>query len=189
MRLPLFEIDLDALPTGNTIDWAPRGNPLSVMLKLSPDAMPGIWALDECAMHRPAGLLHTTIQPVGDRSWITDRDIEATKRILSRVRYAPFLLLFDRVEGGETMTLRGGNQNCVAQDFRLAILDALSSHFRWLPGYRLDPYMTLDDRSHGRPGRMLAQPIAWFIEEFALVESSHGGTCHIEHGRWRLRED
>lgn len=188
MRLPLFDSGLDSPGNSRDLDWAPRGNPLSVMLKLSGDAMPGIWSLTERSRHRSAALLHTTIQPVGDRSWITDRDIEATKRILARVRYAPFLLLFDRIEGGETMALRGGNQNCVAQDFRLAILDALALHFRWLPGYRLDPHMTLDDRGDGRPGRLLTQPIAWFIEEFALVESSHGGTCHIEHGRWRLRE-
>ena len=61
-----------------------------------------------CARTRPPELLHTLIQPIGDRSWITDADIEATRRALSRVRHGPFLMLFDHIEGGETLSLRSG---------------------------------------------------------------------------------
>jgi hypothetical protein len=86
------------------------------------------------------------------------------------------------------MSLSGGTRNYIAQDFRLAILDALFTHYERLPSYRLDPHMTLDYRGDRR-GRMLDRPIAWMIEDFSLIESVHGETRHIELGRWQLRED
>jgi 2'-5' RNA ligase len=98
-------------------------------------------------------------------------------------------MLFDRIEGGATMALSGGSRNCAAQDFRFAILDALFGHFERLPAYECTPHMTIDDSGSGRPGRLLAQPIVWLVEEFVLVESVHGETRHVEWGRWRLRED
>lgn len=194
MRSPLFETDLDtrAEVVGAGVDgagWVPRGNAIYVMLKPSADLARNVRALDETIPGRPPDLLHTIIQPIGDRSWITDADIEATRRALARVRHAPFLMLFDRIEGGDSLSLRGGIRNCAAQEFRLVILDALFGHFERLPAYRLHPHMTVNDRGGGRPGRLLAQPIAWLVDEFVLVESVHGETRHVELGRWRLRED
>lgn len=162
-------------------------NMLYVVLKPSVELGRAVWNFPETATSRPPELLHVTIQPIGSRNWITDADIDATRRALSRIRYAPFLMLFDRIEGGTSMALRGGIQNCVAQDFRLAVLDALSGHFRQLPRYDLRPHMTLNYRGEAH-GRLLDQPIAWLIEEFQLIESVHGETRHIEWGHWRLKE-
>jgi 2'-5' RNA ligase len=161
-------------------------NMVYVVLKPSAALADRISRFEDTTRTRPSNLLHTTIQPIGSRQWLTDADIELTCRTLARVRYEPFLLRFDRIEGGDHRTLCGGDlDNPAAQDFRLAVIDALSSHFRWLPAYRLHPHMTLDYRSRG-PGRLLDQPIAWLIEEFMLIESVHGETRHIEWGRWRL---
>lgn len=187
MRFPLFDLGVDQRSHGAS-SWAPRDNMLYVMAKPPAQLQRTIGALAEVAGNRSPELLHTTIQPLGDRSWLTDADIAAACRRLSSVRYAPFIMLFDRIEGGDSMALSGGSRNCAAQDFRLAILDALFGHFRQLPAHHLDPHMTLDYRG-GRPGRLLDQPIAWLVEEFVLVESIHGETRHIEWGRWRLRED
>lgn len=188
MRFPLFDLGLDEAPDRGA-SWSPAGNRLYVMAKPSAELARTIHGLDECAPQRDAGLLHSTVQLVGDRSWLTDADIEAACRHLARVRYAPFLMLFDRIEGGSTMSLSGGSRNCAAQDFRLAILDALFGHFQRLPSYDALPHMTIDDRGNGRPGRLLDQPIAWLVEEFMLVESVQGETRHILWGRWNLRED
>lgn len=187
MRFPLYHPEIAGRPDAGT-RHAPRDNLVSVMLKPSAELARSLWALEESARSRPPELLHTIIQPVGDRSWLTDADLDAAGRALSRLRYAPFLMLFDRIEGGEDMALSGGTRNCAAQDFRLAVLDALFGHFRQLPAYHLHPHMVLDDRG-GRPGHVLDRPIAWLVEEFALVESIHGETRHVELGRWRLRED
>ncbi len=188
MRFPLFDADLATQASGARASVPPRGNGIYVMLKASPALVRHVWDFEETARSRPPELLHMTIQPVGDRSWITDADIEATCAALSRLRYAPFVMQFDRIEGGETMSLSGGTRNYIAQDFRLAILDALFTHYERLPSYRLDPHMTLDYRGHPR-GRLLDRPIAWMIEDFSLIESVHGETRHIELGRWQLRED
>ncbi|HEY1124607.1 MAG TPA: hypothetical protein VGE65_03165 [Sphingobium sp.] len=188
MRFPLFDLDTLQSP-GAAPSWSPGGSKLYVMAKPAPELARVVHRLDECADHRPPALLHSPIQLVGDRSWLTDADIAAACRHLSRVRYAPFLMLFDRIEGGERMMLSGGNRNCAAQDFRLAILDALFGHFERLPAYDATPHMTIDDHGRGRPGRLLDQPIAWLVEEFMLVESVQGDTRHVEWGRWRLRDD
>ena len=188
MRFPLFDFGLDEAPDRDG-SWSRGGNRLYVMAKPAAELAHMIHGLDACAPERPAELLHSTVQLVGDRSWLTDADIEAACRHLARVRYAPFLMLFDRVEGGNTLALSGGSRNCAAQDFRLAILDALFGHFERLPVYNSPPHMTIDYRGLGRPGRLLDQPIAWLVEEFMLVESVQGETRHIEWGRWRLRED
>ncbi|MFT3964608.1 MAG: hypothetical protein QM690_01840 [Sphingobium sp.] len=189
MQFPLFDAGLAAHLHEDGAPPSPPGNIVHVMLKPSGDLAERISKLGGNDRNRGADLLHTTIQPIGDRRWITDADIEATGRALSQLRYPPFLMMFDRMEGGESMALRGGDLgNPAAQDFRLAVLDMLSSHFRRLPAYHFHPHMTLDHRG-GRPGRLLDQPIAWLIEEFMLVESAHGGTHHIEWGRWRLRGD
>jgi len=202
MRFPLYHPAIDGPALAGRPDAgasrAPRETTVrdtmvSVMLKPSAELARSLAHLEDGARARPPELLHTVIQPVGDRSWLTDADIEAAGRALSRLRYSPFLMLFDRiedrrVEGGAGMALSGGTRNCAAQDFRLAVLDALFGHFRQLPSYRLHPHMTLDDRG-GRPGHLLDRPVAWLVEEFALVESVHGETRHVEHGRWRLRGD
>jgi len=188
MRFPLFETGVETHAEGHA-GWSPRGNPIHLMLKPPADLAERVARLDESQRSRPPEILHTLLQPVGDRSWITDADIEATRRALSRVRHAPFLMLFDRIEGGETMALRGGIQNCAAQEFRLVVLDALFSHYERLPTYRLDPHMIVHDRGEGRPGRLLAQPIAWLVDEVVLVETMLGETRHVELGRWRLTGD
>ena len=188
MRFPLFDADLATQAGGVRPGSTLRGNGIYVMLKASPALVRHVWDFEERSRCRPPELLHTTIQPVGDRSWITDADIEATCAALSRVRYAPFVLQFDRIEGGESMSLCGGSQNYVAQDFRLPILDALFTHYACLPSYRLDPHMTLDYRGDRR-GRLLDRPIAWMIEDFSLIESVHGETRHIELGHWQLRKE
>ena len=188
MRFPLSASSVDHLHDGSP-SWALRENMLYVVAKPPAELARTISSLDEVSRNRPLDLLHATIQPLGDRSWLTDADIEAACRRLSGVRYAPFLMLFDRLEGGKTMSLSGGSRNCAAQDFRIAVLDALFGHFERLPAWRLDPHMTIDHRADGRPGRLLDRPIAWLVEEFMLVESVHGETRHIEWGRWRLRED
>lgn len=188
MRFPLFDLGVDEALHGGA-SWSPGRNKVYVMAKPAVELGRMIHGLDECAPHRPAELLHSAVQLVGDRSWLTDADLEAACRHLSRVRYAPFLMLFDRIEGGDTLALSGGTRNCAAQDFRLAILDALFGHFGRLPAYDSLPHMTIDYRGGGRPGRLLDQPIAWLVEEFMLVESVEGETRHVEWGRWRLRED
>ena len=187
MRFPLFDLGVDQRDE-KAASWVPRDNMLYVMAKPPVQLQRAIGALDEASRNRPPELLNTVIQPLGDRSWLTDADIAAACRRLASVRYAPFIMLFDRIEGGDSMALSGGNRNCAAQDFRLAILDALFGHFRQLPAHHLDPHMTLDHRG-GRPGRLLDQPIAWLLEEFVLVESVHGESRHLEWGRWRLHED
>jgi RNA 2',3'-cyclic 3'-phosphodiesterase len=188
VQFPLFGAGFSRQSPHDAVPFQdPLPNMLYVVLKPAAELAKAVWNFPEAAASRPPELLHVTIQPIGSRNWITDVDIDATRRVLSRLRYAPFLMLFDRVEGGNSMALRGGIQNCVAQDFRLAVLDALSGHFRQLPRYELRPHMTLNYRGEAH-GRLLDQPIAWLIEEFQLIESVHGETRHIEWGRWRLRD-
>ncbi len=164
-------------------------NMLYIMVKPSVDLADMLGKYPEVQHDRPRQLLHTTIQPIGTRQWITDADIAACRKQLDRMRHAPFFLRFDRIASGRVTALRAGRlDNCAAQDFRVAILDALSGHFRRLHPYSLDPHMTLDYRG-GHRGRMLPQPVVWRVEEFQLVESVHGETRHIEWGRWRLCDD
>jgi len=188
MQFPLFgaafsqQTPHDAGPSDDLLP-----NMLYVVLKPTTELAKAVGSFSETATSRPPDLLHVTIQPIGSRNWITDVDIDAARRALSRLSHAPFLMLFDRIEGGNTMALRGGLQNCVAQCFRLAVLDALSGHFHHLPRYDLRPHMTLNYRGNSA-GRLLDQPIAWMVDEFQLIESVHGETRHIEWGRWRLQD-
>lgn len=188
MKFPLFDHDLgvDTPFAPATRDY--RANSLSVMLKPPVDLAERLWRLPEASRFRPADMLHTVIQPIGDRSRITDAGIAATARALSRLRHAPFLMMFDRIEGGDSLALSGGDRNLAAQDFRLAVLDALCGSVGGLTRYDLHPHMTLNYRG-GTQDHLLDQPIAWMVEEFALVESTDGDTRHVEWGRWRLCED
>lgn len=185
MRIPLFDdFALNAHDGGPA--RFPTTNRVSVMVK-PPAELADRIANFVTGADRPAALLHSVIQPLGDRNGLTGRHIENAARALSRLRYAPFLMQFDRISGGDGVALRGDlHDNCVALNFRDAVLDVLSDALGTLPAYRLDPHMMLDDRSD-RPGRLLDQPIAWLIEEFMLVESVESQNRHIVHGHWRLR--
>lgn len=161
-------------------------NRIDVMVKPSADLARRLQNLAGDARGRAPDLLHSIVQPLGDRRWMTDRHIEGARRALSRLRHGPFLMQFDRITGGDSAVLRGDHHdNSSAGHFRRAVREVLRGSFPDLPNGEIDAEMILGDQASSCRG-LLDQPIAWLIDEVMLVESIDGGARHVEWGRWSL---
>lgn len=160
--------------------------PLYVMIKPPQPVASSIWNLQQTDKRRASGLLHMTVLPVGDAARLEVWMIRSLCAMLAGVVARPFGMRFDRISGsGRTRSLQGADR-AAFMAFQGAVRQALARHGLDLPPFMIQPHVTIDYRSADRNRIMLDEPVCWTVDDFVLVESVHGESRHIEHGRWPL---
>jgi RNA 2',3'-cyclic 3'-phosphodiesterase len=164
----------------------PPRRPLYLQIKPAPDAAARIAALTRNDPGRDAGLLHMTVLALVDLTEWSDEFIPAFHRTMEGFEAGVFDVQFDRIVERKAVTLRASRR----QKGALALQWLLRAHFEARDfrffGKAPDPHVTINYKGDGKGNETIA-PLGWTVEEILLVESVHGETRHVEHGRWPLR--
>jgi 2'-5' RNA ligase len=156
------------------------------------------FAAAQCARHGLRGKplatdrFHVTLFHLGDSAGLRPEIVEAASAAAERVTAAPFDVVFDQVTSFEArretspfvLTAEQGNASLHAFQAELGARLREAGLGRWVSsGFR--PHVTLAcDRLVTAPEKVA--PMAWRVEEFALVHSLLGRTRHIPLARWPL---
>lgn len=148
--------------------------PLYLMTKPPPAAIGklGLCRAAHCLDHSYSlDRFHCTVLRLGNESDRSPAEWQAIARRLGGFASAPFDVVFDTLDG---RVLRGACGSTAASQFHRAIARHLAA-----AGFRIGPqgfwlHLTLAYRGPAHP-RTAIEPIAWRVEQFALVRSVHAG--------------
>lgn len=162
-------------------------NPLYVMAKPPPEIIARIVAMPRNDPGRGGDLLHVTLLSLFDLHYAPPEWLPAVIAALDSFEGAAFPLAFDRIENRKAVTLRNRAVLVEARAFQAALVrHLLERKAPMMLGTTPEPHVTIN--YHGdRQGAQKIPPVAWTVEEIILMESVVGKTCHVEHGRWRLK--
>lgn len=137
---------------------------------------------------------HVTLHFFGDHAGLPQALVDGLSAAASEVRCAPFEVAFDQAVSfpgrprKRPFVLRGSEAGLAAlMDFRRGLSEALVRQgLGQLVDANYTPHVTLLYDGQRLPPQPVA-PIAWRVNEFALVDSLIGQARHVPLARWPLQ--
>lgn len=134
---------------------------------------------------RRPDLAHVTLLPFADLDDEPDSLVPDLVEAMRGFHARAFHLLFDQVTERHCVTLRSRKSLREARRFQANLARHLASRGFTDFGRAPEVHLTLNYHRDGL-GRQTIVPIEWRVDEVLLVESVHGRSLHVEHGRWPL---
>lgn len=157
---------------------------LHLMAKPTPRALAQILDMPRKDGRRP-DLAHVTLLTFVDLERCVAGLLLRLLEAMRGFRADAFHLGFNRIVEGRCVTLRSRRAQQGARDFQEGLTRFLRARGfeTFLPPPQV--HLTINYRRDGR-GAEPIRPVAWCVDEVLLIESLHGKSRHVEHGRWPL---
>lgn len=185
-----------------SFDLGLQPQPAIVFFALRPDAAVarkmikvGNWCRERYGLSARlygADRLHVSLAPAMSRRGFRKDDVMAACHAAASIKADPFTITFGRLcmFGGRDkrpVVLCCDDGAAALTTLRNTLRNALVKTGLWRGAAHFQPHVTLFWDRCRLPETPLETPIRWTVEDFVLVRSEIGRSCHVDLARWPLK--